>query len=81
VAADVTLDRCDRFRRDRDDGCTNISELGVVIAQLREMPTTEWSRETSQEDQDDGSVSEEIVERERVTSLVPERESRCLGSD
>jgi hypothetical protein len=81
MLADVSLDRCGGFRRDRDDGGIGVSELGVVVAQLREMPTAEWSRESSQEHQHHGSARDEVIERDRLSLRVGKRESRCRDSN
>ena len=81
MSADIPSDRfgglsCDRYYRRTVRG-----ELRVVVAQLREMPTAERSREPSQEHQDNGSVNEEIIQRHDVAGRAEKRESRRRGSN
>ena len=77
MLADVSLDRRGGFRRDRDDGGACVSEPDMVLAQLREMSTAERSGEPSQEDEYDGSASEQTVQVDRFSRLIEQREPRC----
>ena len=80
MLADVSLDRAGGFGCNRDDGSACIGEPGVIVAQLREMPTAERSGEPSQEDEYDRPASEHTVQVDRLSRLVGKREPRCRAS-
>jgi hypothetical protein len=53
----------------------------MVIAQLREVPSAERSRETAQEHQHHRSIPQEIIQPDSVSAVVGKHEPRCRGSN
>lgn len=70
------FDRRNRFGRDGDHRRAGGNELFVVVTQLREVPAAERSGETTQEHDDDRPGGEQVVEGDRMTLTVGEREPR-----
>jgi hypothetical protein len=50
-------------RRDANHFCSETTERSIVVAQLREMPSAEWSTRAAQEDQHDVKPATVIGER------------------